>query len=214
MAKYNILYVDDEESNLQGFKSIYFTEYNVITAISGKEALTILEQQEIHLIITDQKMPEMTGVEFLSQVVLKYPDPIRIILTGYSDIEVIIQAVNDIGIYRYITKPWEVTEMNMILTQGIETYMLRQENKRLVLDLKKSNENLEIKVKERTEQVLLQKDEIELKNEKITSSINYAKRIQDAMLPKLDFIKQHVEDAFVLFKPRDIVSGDFYWIAE
>lgn len=214
MTKYNILYVDDEESNLQGFKSIYFREYNVITAISGKDALSILEKEEVQLIITDQKMPEMTGVEFLTKVEPKYPDPIRIILTGYSDIEVIIEAINGVGIYRYLTKPWDVNEMDMVIKQGIETYGLRRDNKMLLKNLKQANESLEAKVKERTEQVVNQKEEIEIKNEKITASINYAKRIQEAMLPKVDYIKQYVEDAFVLFKPRDTVSGDFYWVTE
>lgn len=214
MAKYNILYVDDEESNLQGFQSIYFTEYNVFTAVSGKEAFEILEKNEVHLIITDQKMPEMTGVEFLTKLVPLYPDPIRIILTGYSDIEVIIEAINSVGIYRYITKPWGVPEMDMVIKQAIETYNLRRDNKQLLVDLKEANEGLEIKVKERTQEVMAQKEEIELKSEKITSSINYAKRIQEAMLPNIDFIKQYVEDAFVLFRPRDIVSGDFYWVNE
>ncbi|MEO1054248.1 MAG: response regulator, partial [Bacteroidota bacterium] len=73
MEKFNILYVDDEISNLQGFKSIYFTQYNVITAVSGREALEILDEQEVHIIITDQKMPEMTGVEFLKIVLVEYP---------------------------------------------------------------------------------------------------------------------------------------------
>ena len=214
MGKDTILYVDDEVSNLQGFESIYFTEYNVLTATSGKQALEMLDDNEVHLIITDQKMPEMTGVEFLNQAFTKHPDPIRIILTGYSDIEVIIQAINSVGIYRYVTKPWDVQEMDMIIKQGLETFTLRRENKRLVEDLRKANEGLEAKVQERTEQVLEQKEEIEIKNEKITSSINYAKRIQDAMLPKVDFVKQYVDDAFVLFKPRDIVSGDFYWFNE
>ncbi len=214
MKEYNILYVDDEVSNLQGFESIYFTDYHIYTAISGNAALEILRKQLIHVIITDQKMPGMTGVEFLNKVVIKYPDPIRIILTGYSDIEVIIKAINSCGIYRYLTKPWDLQEMNMVLDQAIETYSLRKQNKKLVDDLQKVNEDLELKVRERTLEVERQKANIEEKNDKITASINYAKRIQEAMLPKIEDIKEHLNDVFVFFKPRNIVSGDFYWFHE
>lgn len=168
MKNFNILYVDDEESNLKGFKSIYFTEYKIFTAISGMEALSILESNEIHIIITDQKMPEMTGVEFLSNAISKYPDPIRIILTGYSDIEVLMQAINECGIFRYLTKPWDELEMNMTINQAIETYNLRKENKELINELKDHNIILEGKVKERTKEVEDQKEEILIQNKELT----------------------------------------------
>ncbi len=153
MKNFSILYVDDEESNLKGFKSIYFTDYTIYTAISGKDALDILSNHEVHIIITDQKMPGMTGVEFLNNTMSKYPDPIRIILTGYSDIEVLMKAINECGIFRYLTKPWNETEMNMTINQAIDTYNLRKENGELIKKLTDANATLEEKVLERTKKI-------------------------------------------------------------
>jgi two-component system, sensor histidine kinase and response regulator len=151
--QFSILYVDDEESNLKGFKSIYFTEYTIYTASSGQEAMEILKNHEVHIIITDQKMPGMTGVQFLSNTMNKYPDPIRIILTGYSDIEVLMKAINECGIFRYLTKPWNETEMNMTIQQALDTYSLRKENNELIQKLTDANTTLEEKVKARTQKI-------------------------------------------------------------
>ncbi len=153
MKNFSILYVDDEESNLKGFKSIYFTDYTIYTAISGKEALEILANHEVHIIITDQKMPGMTGVQFLSNTMSKYPEPIRIILTGYSDIEVLMKAINECGIFRYLTKPWNEQEMNMTINQALDTYNLRKENSELIKKLTDANTTLEEKVMERTKKI-------------------------------------------------------------
>jgi YesN/AraC family two-component response regulator len=151
--KFSILYVDDEESNLKGFRSIYFTEYSIYTALSGQEAMDVLANHEVHVIITDQKMPGMTGVQFLSNAISKYPDPIRIILTGYSDIEVLMKAINECGIFRYLTKPWDENEMNLTINQALNTYALRKENHELIKKLTEANNNLEDKVKTRTQKI-------------------------------------------------------------
>ncbi|MDH5598150.1 MAG: response regulator, partial [Cyclobacteriaceae bacterium] len=216
--KYSILYVDDEQVNLDVFKSTFRWYYTVHTALSGKEGLEILEKEKIDMVITDQKMPGMSGVEFLKKIIPSYPDQVRIILTGYSDIEAIAYAINEVGIYQYIQKPWDADEMRHILNKALKQYQLSLDNKQLLIDLKVANEelkqineNLEEKVKERTAEVNLQKVELEEKNEKITSSINYAKRIQNSMLPPIEKVCGSFSDAFVYFRPRDIVSGDFYW---
>jgi sigma-B regulation protein RsbU (phosphoserine phosphatase) len=201
-----ILYVDDEEDNLKVFNSAFRRDYEIHLALSGQEGFEILKKHEIHLIITDQRMPEMTGIQFLEKIIPDYPDCIRMILTGFSDIEAIIQAINTGRVYRYITKPWNKEELKINIDKGLETYHLREQNRKLIEDLKVANQTLEQKVIERTQK-------IETQNREITSSIQYASRIQNALLPPNEELKRLLPSYFILSKPRDIVSGDYYWLA-
>lgn len=122
----NILYVDDENSNLRVFDSVFSRYYNVFTANNGKTAIKLLHQYDIHMIITDQKMPEMTGTDLLEQTLHEFPDIIRIILTGFADIQAIIKAINKCSIYKYITKPYENSEMKEVIDKGLEIYKMRE----------------------------------------------------------------------------------------
>lgn len=133
--KLSILYVDDEEQNLISFKAAFRRHYTIFTAISGKAGLDILQNEKISLIITDQRMPEMTGVQFLEKVIPAYPDTIRMILTGFSDIEVIIDAINTGRVFRYITKPWDTNELKMTIDNACQLYRLQQNNKLLLQEL-------------------------------------------------------------------------------
>jgi class 3 adenylate cyclase len=133
--KLNILYVDDEEQNLISFKAAFRRYHNIFTANSGREGMEILLNREIHLIITDQRMPEMTGIQFLEKVIHLYPDTIRMILTGFSDVEVIISAINTGRVFRYITKPWDQNELRMTIDNACQFYTLQQRNKILVEQL-------------------------------------------------------------------------------
>jgi class 3 adenylate cyclase len=133
--KLNILYVDDEEQNLVSFKAAFRRYHNIFTANSGKAGLEILQNENIHLIISDQRMPEMTGIQFLEKVIPAYPDTIRMILTGFSDIEVIIGAINTGRVFRYITKPWDQNELKMTIDNACQFYWLQQKNKKLVEEL-------------------------------------------------------------------------------
>jgi len=133
--EFNILYVDDEEQNLISFKAAFRRYYKIFTARSGIEGMDALKDNEIHLIITDQRMPEMTGVEFLERILPEYPDAIRMILTGFSDVEAIIQAINSGRVFRYITKPWDENELKMTIENARQLYFLQKKNKSLVADL-------------------------------------------------------------------------------
>lgn len=141
--KFTILYVDDEEHNLISFKATFRREYNILTAKSAKEGLEIIQHNIINLIITDQRMPEMTGVQFLEQIVKKYPDPVRMVLTGFSDVEAIIDAINNGQVFRYITKPWDENELRMTIENARQLQGLQQKNKSLVESLQQKLEEQE-----------------------------------------------------------------------
>jgi signal transduction histidine kinase len=157
--QYHILYVDDEAENLLVFKSTFRLEYRIFTATSAVEALQMFEWETIHLVITDQKMPGMDGVAFLREVARRYPDVIRLILTGYSDLETVVMAVNECGIYRYLTKPWREEELKQTLENALETCRLRDENQQLLERLSATNGYLEARVAQRTAELVALNEE-------------------------------------------------------
>jgi signal transduction histidine kinase len=138
-----ILYVDDEEKNLDSFKVIFRKEYNVKVANSANEGLDFMKENHVSLVITDQRMPNMTGVEFLEKISGIYPDVVRVILTGYSDEDAIISAINKGKVFRYITKPWKKEELKQTIDYALEAYRLRLENKELLHKLSKTNKELD-----------------------------------------------------------------------
>lgn len=145
----NILYVDDEVHNLNAFKASFRRSFNVFTAESAKEAMPILAAHPIQIIITDQRMPQMSGVEFLESILEAYPDPIRILLTGYADIAAVIDAINKGQVYLYITKPWQETELKLYIEKAFEVFRLRKENKELTKKLLIVNEQLEFMLRQK-----------------------------------------------------------------
>lgn len=147
--KLSVLYVDDEINNLQSFKAAFRRDFLIYTAASAKEGMKILNEVPIQIIITDQRMPEMSGVEFLEQIIPIYPDPIRILLTGYSDIQAVIDAINKGQVYHYITKPWDEEQLRNIIKKSLEVYALRSENKELVKSLLRANEQLEFLLRQK-----------------------------------------------------------------
>lgn len=147
--KITILYVDDEENNLFSFKATFRIKYNVLTALSGDEALKILEASRVHIIITDQRMPEMTGVEFLEKVLLKYPDPMRILLTGYADMGAVVDAVNKGKIFHYLAKPWNEEELDITIDRAYQKYLEKAELKKMNHKLETSNDQLEFMLRQR-----------------------------------------------------------------
>ncbi len=149
-----VLVVDDEEENLVAFQLNFRDEFDLDVADGGEQALEMLEKREYAVIVSDQRMPNMTGVELLEHTVDLYPHLIRIILTGYTDHQSLIDAINLGRIYRYITKPWNHDEMTVTLKRAIEAYALGRENDRLVRELQAKNEELEHIVAERTKELM------------------------------------------------------------
>lgn len=161
---HRILIVDDEPDNLLVLKGILGHEYDVITAADGAEALKLLESEQnpekISLIITDQRMPNLSGVEFLERSIAVAPSAIKIILSAYTDVDVIIDGINKGHIYHFITKPYERGDILLTVKRALETHELEHENRRLVVELQEANEKLEennqfleARVKERTQQL-------------------------------------------------------------
>jgi sensor histidine kinase YesM len=138
---FTILYVDDETHNLISFRATFRREYPVLTASSGKEAMAVLRDREVHLVIADQRMPEMTGVELLETILPLYPETIRILLTGYSDIEAVIDAINKGQVYRYMNKPWDERDMRLTIENARQLYGLKKETLKAQFETLKSQVN-------------------------------------------------------------------------
>jgi len=150
MSKANILIVDDQQEILNSMRRIFQREHNVYTALNGPDGLEILQQNQITVILSDQRMPEMDGVTFLKKTLDVQPAAIRIMVTGYADIEASINAVNDAQIYQYISKPFEPDELKLIVKGAVERYNLAEQNKTMQQELIKHNavlekENVELK---------------------------------------------------------------------
>ncbi|MBD2175835.1 response regulator [Pseudanabaena sp. FACHB-1998] len=121
--KPKLLVIDDEPDNLDLLFRTFYREYQVLRANSGLEALELLDREgEVAVIISDQRMPIMSGTEFLSQMAVKYPDTMRIILTGYTDVEDLVEAINTCKVFKYVTKPWDELELRNVVSQAIDTH--------------------------------------------------------------------------------------------
>ncbi len=202
--KYSLLYVDDEATNLRVFKSNFRKYFNVFTTTNPVEAIDILAENEIQVIVTDQRMPEMTGTELLEKILPDHPDMIKIILTGFTDIQAIKDGINRCGIYKYITKPWNFEEMKGVLERGLESYQEALDSDEHIKDLEVSNVELESRVKERTE-------ELNKINKRLIDSIRYAGLLQQSMLPNERYLSRQFADHFVMFETKYLFSEEFVW---
>ena len=219
MKKTTIICVDDEKIILDSLKSQlkrFFGEQCYIElAESGQEALDIIDELEEDdvpsLIISDQIMPNMKGDVLLAKIKDKYPKTLCVLLTGQADMNDVISAINNAGIYRYIRKPWSEHELNTTVREALVAYQKDIELQTINEQLLELNRNLEHKVSERTLEIQKQKDKLELLNLELTSSINYAQRIQYALLPEDNLLDVLFDEIFVMYRPLSKVSGDIYW---
>jgi two-component system NtrC family sensor kinase len=163
MGKIIILCVDDEKNVLRSIERIFIDDdYEILTANSGEEGLRILENHgPCQVVISDYRMPAMDGVAFLKEVYQRWPDTVRIVLSGYADTAAIVSAINDGHIYKFIPKPWNDSELRVTISNALERYALQKRNRELMAELSRANDELEQKVKQRT-------SELELRNHALT----------------------------------------------
>ncbi len=184
MLEDTILIVDDELPNLQKLQRTFVNRYRVLAASSGMEALKLIEKNEgVSVIIADQRMPDMTGVEFLRKTLTTHPDAVRIILTGYTDVDVLMEAINVCKVFRYIVKPWDPPDLLMTVERGLESQRLAIENARIRKEL--------------------------IRRERLARELEIARDIQRYILPPccpaLDGYEMAVE-----YHPAREVGGDLY----
>jgi DNA-binding NtrC family response regulator len=130
-----ILVVDDEGEILYSLRGLLRKDYEFHTAQGGYEGLRVLERTPIQVVMADQRMPEMTGVDFLAQVRARYPDVTRLLLTGYADLRAVTDAINQGQVFRYITKPWDADELLRVLREACGQHERVAERRRLLTDL-------------------------------------------------------------------------------
>ena len=197
----NILFVDDEELFLKTFRRLFHNEnFNVLTANSGQGGLEILKNTDnIGLIVSDQMMPEMTGSAFLREAKTLYPDIPRMILTGYSDITAVLDAINQGGAFRFLSKPWDEHELGQAVQDGLSRYRLMQENKylhelvrRQNVELTEWNANLKNRVLQQTKQ-LSQK----LRNESLPVTNSNTVTTKTLSTTDRDTFKNNLADTFI-----------------
>ena len=175
-----ILFVDDEENVLRSLKRLFMSEdYEVLTALSGGEGLAILKEIEVPVIVSDQRMTLMTGAEFLEKSRQPSPDAVRIILTGYADVEAAIGAINRGGAYRYVSKPWNDSDLLLVIKDAFEKYRLVRENQYLTEltikqneELKKWSVELELYVQQHTIDLTKQNKEQKKLNLKLKKNVS------------------------------------------
>jgi signal transduction histidine kinase len=141
-AKASVLYVDDLQTNLILFQATFEKDYNIILAESAAAAIEILRKQEVQVLVTDQRMPDMSGTELLEIVAAEYPDIRRFLLTAFNDIETVVEAVNKGHIHGYINKPLKADEVRISINNSLEIYQLRKKNLQMMEQLEAANRGL------------------------------------------------------------------------
>lgn len=141
--RHTILVVDDEPDVVQSVQSLLRLEFRVLGATRATDGLEIMQHEEVHVVMSDQRMPGMSGVELLRRIKGEHPEAIRLLFTGYADIKAVIDAINEGNVYRYITKPWDPDELQCVMRQATQQFDLLVERKNLLAELQKKNQQLQ-----------------------------------------------------------------------
>jgi response regulator RpfG family c-di-GMP phosphodiesterase len=148
-GRVRVLYIDDEPSNLVSLKANFRHKFDIITTEDPHQAIDLIKQHNVQVVISDQRMPNMTGIEFFNQLKNTISDPTRILLTGFSDMDAVIDAINLGEIYRYVTKPWDYDDLLTIIEEAYELFWLKQERQALQDNLVRTNDQLEFMVRQK-----------------------------------------------------------------
>jgi response regulator RpfG family c-di-GMP phosphodiesterase len=149
--KPRILYIDDEKANLINLEQTFGREFQIFTADSGEKGLALLDREgEMAVVIADQRMPGLTGIDTLFKVRELYPDSVRMVITAYTEVQDLIDAINRGHIYKYIIKPWNKDGLQVTLKNAVELHLLTRQNRKLMADLVAANDMLEERVQRRT----------------------------------------------------------------
>ncbi len=211
MMKQTILCVDDEVDNVEALERLFRKKYKVLKATSGPMALEILDQHpnEITVIITDQRMPLMTGVEMLEKAIEKHPNPIRLLLTGYTDLESVIEAVNKGQISRYLTKPWDPVDLQQTVDQAVERFVLGEELKKKNFELEKALNELKTLDQAKNQFMILINHELKTP---LTSILNFLGLLSETTLDEdqnryvlriqknSDRLRELIDDVLILMR--------------
>lgn len=211
VPRLKILYIDDERINLLNFESAFGKEYEILNAESGEDALRIFKQEsDVSMVISDQRMPGMSGVELLEKIYRLNPEPVRMILTGYKDIEDILGAINQGRVHRYILKPWEEKEIRPVLKQAGELFRLTTENRRLIEELQAKNKELtklnadNQKMNKKLLEDILRRQEVEEELAVRSRELEEANNAMKVLLKQSSDAKQEMESK-ILSNIRDLI---------
>ncbi|WP_420583007.1 response regulator [Reichenbachiella sp.] len=221
VKRFNILYVDDEEVNLRIFQRAFKRHYNVFTAESGKDAIKILEDNQIDLIMSDQRMPGMTGVELLIKIVPMYPNIVRMIMTGFSDEDEIIRVDKEVGLDRFLVKPWNQEDLKEEFDKALElrnptedvvepppVAAPAEEKPKATTPANPSKQELK---KEIIKSVEARKNMMSTVN--MDQVIEFNVSLRESLLPRQEELKLYLDDAFVLYE-HNRVNHNGYWFGE
>lgn len=186
-TSYTVLVVDDEPNVLRSIQRLFRRDpLRVLTTTDPHEALALLEREPVHVIMADQRMPGMTGIQLVQQVKERRPDVMRIVFTGYVDMNTAIDAINKGEVFRFVTKPWQDEDLKQVVRQALTQYELVAENRKLMnlierqnLRLRQLNQQLEEEIAERTEAV---KEFLRRKNQELTEALASIRAAQDKLL--------------------------------
>jgi two-component system NtrC family sensor kinase len=210
-----ILCVDDEVNVLKALERVFFDEnYELLTAPSASEGLALLEEvSPVQIVISDYRMPVMNGVNFLREVHRRWPDTVRIVLSGYADTAAVVSAINDGQVYKFVPKPWNDDELKVTIANAVERYILHQKNARLVEELRQYNEELQM-MNDNLEKIVSERtDDLTLRNRALKCSQNILNALPVAVLG-MDLSGEIVQCNRMAARLFDVREGEFIGVSQ